>query len=176
MTSYQLYLADLEIAMVSLWCKNQNIYNSEGIPRILWMWGVFYHRVYPETGVDLLMKKRVKKETKKLAVVLAAGIAYYLWILLTDLRFPCIFNLITGLLCPGCGVTRMIVALLRFDFASAYGYNKFLFVTSPLLLFLWVYSEWNYIKKGERDIGRLNVVLYIEGVMMFVFGIVRNII
>ena len=140
------------------------------------MWGCFYHRLYPETGVDLLMKKRVKKEAKKLAVVLAAGIAYYLWILLTDLRFPCIFNLITGLLCPGCGVTRMIVALLRFDFASAYGYNKFLFVTSPLLLFLWVYSEWNYIKKGERDIGRLNVVLYIEGVMMFVFGIVRNII
>ena len=79
-------------------------------------------------------------------------------------------------MCPGCGVTRMIVALSRFDFALAYGYNKFLFVTSPLLIFLWVYSEWNYIKNGTRDIGRLNVLLYIEGVMMFVFGVVRNLI
>ena len=70
----------------------------------------------------------------------------------------------------------MIVALSRFDFALAYGYNKFLFVTSPLLIFLWVYSEWNYIKNGTRDIGRLNVLLYIEGVMMFVFGVVRNLI
>lgn len=122
------------------------------------------------------MKLRLKSEARKFCVIFAIGLLYYLWIQLTDIKIPCVFNVITGFLCPGCGVTRMIVAASKFDFANAFAYNKFLFVTWPILLFLLGYSEWNYVKNGTRDIGRMNIVLCIETMLFLVFGIIRNLI
>ena len=119
---------------------------------------------------------RLKSDLRTLSIILAIGILYYLWILLTGIKIPCIFKLTTGFMCPGCGVTRMIVAATKFDFAAAFAYNKFLFVTWPILLLILGYSEWNYIKNGTRDIGRMNILLWIETILFIVFGIIRNLI
>ena len=35
----------------------------------------------------------------------------------------CIFHSLTGFYCPGCGNTRSVMALLRFDFLTSLGYN-----------------------------------------------------
>lgn len=51
------------------------------------------------------------------------GGIYYLWIRLTGVAFPCVFHRLTGLDCPGCGLTRMCLALIHLDVPNAYQSN-----------------------------------------------------
>ena len=44
----------------------------------------------------------------------------------------CPFWKFTGLLCPGCGVTRMCLALLRLDLAGAWRANPALLLALPV--------------------------------------------
>lgn len=59
-----------------------------------------------------------------LLLALVAGL--YLW------QPPCLFREWFGVLCPGCGVTRMAEALLRLDFAGAFRCNPFMLCVLPL--------------------------------------------
>ena len=43
------------------------------------------------------------------------------WI--TGQGFPCLFHLLTGLYCPGCGGTRAFLALLRGDLSLSLSYH-----------------------------------------------------
>ena len=123
------------------------------------------------------MGKRLASELKKLGIILGAGILYYIFVTVTGFKIPCPFNLATGLLCPGCGITRMALSLARFDFASAFGYNKALFVTLPILFLFLLFEEIKYIKSGIRRFSKATqVFLTLEAVFLVIFGIVRNII
>lgn len=46
---------------------------------------------------------------------------------------PCLFRLLTGLQCPGCGGTRAVHHLLHGRFAEAFRYNAMLLVFGPIL-------------------------------------------
>lgn len=70
------------------------------------------------------------------ASLLIAGI----WLLRTydpnaagSLFPPCVFHEITGLFCPGCGITRALHALVHFDLWRAFTMNALLIVSLPLL-------------------------------------------
>ena len=78
----------------------------------------------------------------KIAVAFAAGsagiagAAEYLPRLRSVLP-PCPVHTLTGLQCPGCGSTRMTLALLRGEISAAFGYN-------PLaLLFVALVAGWS---------------------------------
>lgn len=48
--------------------------------------------------------------------------------------FPrCLFKLVTGYSCPGCGIQRALHALLHGDVVGAWHYNRFLIVSVPLM-------------------------------------------
>lgn len=47
---------------------------------------------------------------------------------------PCVFHLLTGLQCPGCGGTRALHHLLHGRLAEAFRYNAMLLVFGPVLL------------------------------------------
>lgn len=47
---------------------------------------------------------------------------------------PCPYLTLTGLACPGCGLTRAAHFLLHGDIARAFAYNPWAFVTGPALL------------------------------------------
>jgi hypothetical protein len=49
---------------------------------------------------------------------------------------PCLFHLVTGLHCPGCGGTRCTYALLHGDVPQALAYNPLFVISLPLILFL----------------------------------------
>ena len=123
------------------------------------------------------MKKRLFLEVGKLFILISAGFLYYIIIISTGIKLPCLFNTVTGFLCPGCGVTRMAEALIKLDFKSAYGYNKVLFLSLPILFIFFVYEEFRFIKTGKYKINKVtNVFLISEIIILLAFGIIRNII
>lgn len=59
-------------------------------------------------------------------IILAA--LYFVW--------RCPSKLIFGLPCPGCGMTRAAVSLLRLDFKSAFYYHPLVFIMPPVFLYI----------------------------------------
>jgi hypothetical protein len=74
--------------------------------------------------------------------VLAAGAAGAVYLYGTDphqgghLLPRCPFRLVTGLLCPACGGTRMVYDLMHGHFAGAWADNRALLLASPYALAL----------------------------------------
>lgn len=83
---------------------------------------------------------------------------------------PCLFYKLTGLYCPGCGITRSVVSLLQLDIYQAFRYNMLFIILLPFIL---AYVIYKIIFKGDRKIP--NLVWYIMLVLTIFFGIFRNI-
>jgi hypothetical protein len=49
---------------------------------------------------------------------------------------PCVFRTLTGLFCPGCGITRMLHALVHGDLARAAGMNLMVLAMLPAIALL----------------------------------------
>jgi hypothetical protein len=54
---------------------------------------------------------------------------------------PCPFRLATDLECPGCGMTRSCLSLVRGDFAAAWHLNPFSFLLVGLAVAVGIFSE-----------------------------------
>ena len=115
-----------------------------------------------------------KKILKIYGAILLLGTLYYVWGETTGLYLSCFFYATTGLLCPGCGISRMFLALIRLDIPAAFGYNPVVFV----LLILWnaiaVLCFWGK-PAFVRDRRFLYGTLGVSVAALVVFGIVRNI-
>ncbi len=122
------------------------------------------------------MKERRKKVLKIWGAVFGVGALYYIWISITKIKVPCVIKLISGYDCPGCGTTRMMEALLRFDFKSAFYFNPFMMCALPFGFLLAVWWAVRYVKTGKRE---FNVPMWIITALlvisMIIFGILRNI-
>lgn len=62
----------------------------------------------------------------------------------------CLFRLLTGYDCPGCGSQRAFHALLHGDIASAWSYNPFVFFAVPTAVFYII------VENGRRTWPRLH--------------------
>lgn len=93
---------------------------------------------------------RYGKSCRGWLFLLAAGLAYLLFVRATDLGLPCPFRYLTGFLCPGCGVTTMLVSLSCLDFHGAWQANPALCLAGPLLLLLEIRDERCWVLKGTR--------------------------
>lgn len=121
------------------------------------------------------MKNRAIKVIKTLLMILAVGIAYGLFVIYTGLGIPCPVNTITGYQCPGCGVSRMCMALLKLDVNSAYHYNKVLFLLLPILLAVFSYQTYRYIRYDDVKLTKVqSAILYIALALLVIWGIMRN--
>ena len=94
-------------------------------------------------------RKSLGQLAKIVAVALLLGIAYFIFIKLTEWALPCPIRLVTGKYCPGCGSSRMMLALLRFDFEEAFRANRLLFFLLPLVLVYGLVKGIHYIRTGE---------------------------
>lgn len=123
----------------------------------------------------------INKKFVKISLAVFAGlILYYVILELTGYSFPCVFHRVTGLKCPGCGITHMIRNIIKLDFREAYIGHPFIFVTSPYLIYIVakeflfniLNSPWNEkFKMNKAD--NIGIYLYIAGLV--VFSIYRNI-
>lgn len=88
----------------------------------------------------------------------------------------CPIWLATGLYCPGCGVSRMCLRLLRLDFAGAFRANPLLFAALPLLLGLGGWHVVRYVKEGPGKTPRWEERFWLALAVVFVvYGIARNV-
>lgn len=110
-----------------------------------------------------------------LLLIFCAGIAYLIWIKCGGFTIPCLFHEVTGLQCPGCGITRMIMAISKLDLNTALQANAFLFLTFPFLLFLLLYSAFKWVR-NERIGAKTEAAAVVYCVGLIVFGIIRNIV
>lgn len=119
------------------------------------------------------INKKTKKKTDGLWIFLALGLLYFIWLKLAGHAIPCMFRKITGWLCPGCGITTMIVCMANLDFQGAWEANPFLFATLPLILpeFLYVYFRH---KKKEALPEWNNTLLVLYTIALCIFGVLRN--
>ena len=67
--------------------------------------------------------------------LLAAGV------FLLVVQPPCLIHRVTGYLCPACGTTRMLSALLHLDFAAALQLNPFMLFALPLAAVRYIRGE-----------------------------------
>ncbi|MCI9360581.1 MAG: DUF2752 domain-containing protein [Hungatella sp.] len=122
------------------------------------------------------MKERLYRVCEVCFFVVLAGILYGVFVKATNVGIPCMFHLITGLKCPGCGVTRMAVALLGLDVAGAFEANPAVLVLSPVFLAVFIKHIVGYVKTGEWTIGAVqNAVMWLGVAVLTVYGILRNI-
>lgn len=87
---------------------------------------------------------------------------------------PCLFHELTGLYCPGCGITRMIFSILQFDFYQAFRWNIFLFILIPIFLGYGIvyYVDWTFDKTPPVLPNWFWNILLFSAIL---FGILRNI-
>lgn len=86
----------------------------------------------------------------------------------------CIFHMVTGLQCPGCGSQRAIHALLHLDIAQALRYNALLVISIPFLTLL--IAAWCLRKRIPRLYDKVNsqAVIWTVLAVIAAWWILRN--
>jgi hypothetical protein len=109
------------------------------------------------------------------ATAIGVGTMVFLFNPSTHPFYPvCLFHALTGLNCPGCGVTRSLYALLHGNVRLAFKDNA-LFVMTLAALAVW--GAWLILRKVKNEPVTLNFslkYLWTFLVVAFVFAVVRN--
>ena len=102
------------------------------------------------------------------------GITYFIIIKTTGYMLPCYIHQTTGLLCPGCGITRMFLNLAKFNISDAFFSNPVIFVIFTIWITISVIC---FIGKPKilTKSKFLYSMFYVSIFTLFIFGILRNI-
>ena len=109
---------------------------------------------------------------KEINIGLIIGMLYAVFIKITGISVPCLFREITGLKCPGCGITTFFMNMFRGDIKTAISANPSLVLVLPLLgavlVSVYVRNSLNIKEKWTL------LFLYISLFLLLFFGILRN--
>ena len=113
---------------------------------------------------------------KPMAILLAIGFIYSLFYFIAGFGIPCPFKSLTGLYCPGCGISRMFMYMLKLDFQAAFSSNCVVFCVLPFFLAGVVRHWYRYIRYGDKELSRTeNVLIILLVAVLLIFAVVRNI-
>lgn len=122
------------------------------------------------------MRKRIFKVVKPTAIVLAIGFTYIIIHKLTGFALFCPYYQILHIYCPGCGVSRMLLHLMKLEFYEAFSSNCLLFCLLPIFTIAAARHVYLYIRYGKKGFSKLeNVLCWIIVGLLLVFAVVRNI-
>lgn len=100
------------------------------------------------------------------------GVLFIAWLVLYLLDIGCVFRLMTGIPCPGCGMTRAWLAALRLDFAAAFAYHP-LFWAVPIAFVLAFVREEMASGKVKRGIDIVVVTLCVLVIAVWIVRLVN---
>ena len=116
------------------------------------------------------------RKLRFLLLVCLFGIACLIWLRLGGPSVPCMFHELTGLECPGCGITHCAVNLLHGRVREAYEANQFVFILAPFGLVYGLWKAIRYIRVGNEEISIPETIVFgILFVLAIVFAFYRNI-
>ena len=130
------------------------------------------------------MEEKAKERARRWRIVclIWGGAAFVAMLYLLFVRFvgfgvPCALYELTGLSCPGCGLTRAAVAISRGEFGEAFAYNAMLLPYIGYVGWLTRRASVRYVR-GEKEPlffgpGWVHIAFLAATV---IFGIVRNIV
>lgn len=80
-----------------------------------------------------------------------------------------------GIYCPGCGVTRMLLSILKGDFYQAFRFNPLLFLGLPFFCFYYCYYLYCLFtaRKNRFSSFEPNIWYFLIAVFI-VYGVLRN--
>lgn len=86
---------------------------------------------------------------------------------------PCPFLALTGLYCPGCGLTRALHALVHFDLTRAVAMNALIVLSLPLVSLMALHSlgRWRVLPAAAARV-LFNGRYWIAALLLF--GVLRN--
>lgn len=130
------------------------------------------------------LMSRIRKDRKwragfaAAAVILAFSGAGYLYFHNPySYPIPCLFHVLTGLYCPGCGAGRACYSILHLRFRDAFCYNPLMTVLLPFIALYLVTRALDWVVTGGNHVdGKISVkvlVWVLVGIM--IYGILRNI-
>ena len=122
------------------------------------------------------MKKINNQRLYKLLGAFSAFVLYYVLFRFKVLIINCPIRQIFHVYCPGCGVSRMLLALTKFKFKEAFSYNQLAFILLPFLSILLVDYIISYLyDKPNKIIDKIPLWVYILiSIIIVAFGIIRN--
>lgn len=79
-----------------------------------------------------MQKIRYAKEKIGISVAYIAVVAVF-----AAFHWPCVFQFLFHVPCPGCGMTRAVLALLRGEFSAAFEYHAMVWSLPLLYIYFW---------------------------------------
>lgn len=121
----------------------------------------------------------MKINKEKINISIKKGIVYIpiitLLIYLNEkysIYIPCIFHKITGLYCPGCGITRMLISIINLNYYQAFRYNPLMFILLPFFIIYYILYYIYWLKNKKLVIN--NKIWYTLLIIIIFYGIIRN--
>ena len=112
------------------------------------------------------MKKKILN-----IIILIIGISiFYFLNQKFKISIPCPFHKLTNLYCPGCGITRMFIAIIHLNFYQAFRYNPLVFI----LLISYLLIKFIELITKKKIIFN-NRITYTLLIIVILFGVLRNI-
>ncbi|MGP1570133.1 MAG: DUF2752 domain-containing protein [Eubacteriales bacterium] len=112
----------------------------------------------------------------KLLLLLFVLAVFLLFLNSYGIRIPCMFRVLTGFKCPGCGTTRMSLALLKGNIRTAIYYNKVVPFLIPPLAIIFIHKSYQYILTGKYSFSKTENLFFIISILiLLIYMILRNI-
>lgn len=120
---------------------------------------------------------RIKRVALLATLFIIIGIIYAVVVDLLKFGIPCVFNMLTGVKCPGCGITRSLISLLHFQIYDSLKYNALTFFIIAYISLVFINTSKVYIKSGTFYLNAGSEYISVIFLILFIiWGIVRNII